>query len=69
MLEWAGISFGEENTLRLQKSIKVCPLIEVIGCGLIVGAGDNLSSNLCLTHELTLVSLFLPVEIGHYEWR
>jgi len=23
MLEWAGISFGEENTLRLQKSIKV----------------------------------------------
>lgn len=22
MLEWAGISFGEENTLRLQKSIK-----------------------------------------------
>ena len=23
MLEWAGISFGEENTLRLQRSIKV----------------------------------------------
>ena len=23
MLEWAGISFGEDNTLRLQKSIKV----------------------------------------------
>ena len=23
MLEWAGISFGKENTLRLQKSIKV----------------------------------------------
>lgn len=23
MLEWAGVSFGEENTLRLQKSIKV----------------------------------------------
>ena len=23
MLEWAGISFGDENTLRLQKSIKV----------------------------------------------
>mmetsp|Transcript_43689 Transcript_43689/g.57885 ORF Transcript_43689/g.57885 Transcript_43689/m.57885 type:complete len:103 (+) Transcript_43689:419-727(+) len=22
MLEWAGISFGKENTLRLQKSIK-----------------------------------------------
>lgn len=22
MLEWAGISFGQENTLRLQKSIK-----------------------------------------------
>jgi len=22
MLEWAGISFGEDNTLRLQKSIK-----------------------------------------------
>ena len=23
MLEWAGISFGAENTIRLQKSIKV----------------------------------------------
>jgi hypothetical protein len=23
MLEWAGISFGQENTIRLQKSIKV----------------------------------------------
>ena len=23
MLEWAGVSFGEENTIRLQKSIKV----------------------------------------------
>jgi hypothetical protein len=23
MLEWAGVSFGEENMLRLQKSIKV----------------------------------------------
>ena len=23
MLEWAGISFGEENTIRLQASIKV----------------------------------------------
>ena len=69
MLEWAGISFGEENTLRLQKSIKVCPLIEVIGCELIVGAGDSICRiNLCLTYELTLVS-FLPVEIGHYEWR
>lgn len=23
MLEWAGISFGQDNTIRLQKSIKV----------------------------------------------
>ena len=23
MLEWAGVSFGEENTFRLSKSIKV----------------------------------------------
>lgn len=23
MLSWAGIDFGEDNTLRLQKSIKV----------------------------------------------
>ena len=27
MLEWAGISFGEENTIRLQKSIKVCVIL------------------------------------------
>ena len=26
MLEWAGISFGQENTIRLQKSIKVSNL-------------------------------------------
>ena len=26
MLEWAGISFGEENTLKLSKSIKVSEL-------------------------------------------
>ena len=26
MLEWAGISFGEENTLKLAKSIKVSGL-------------------------------------------
>ena len=29
MLEWAGISFGEENTLRLQKSIKVSSFLHV----------------------------------------
>ena len=29
MLDWAGISFGEETTLRLQKSIKVSRLNEV----------------------------------------
>ena len=28
MLEWAGISFGEENTIRLQASIKVCVTLE-----------------------------------------
>ena len=49
MLEWAGISFGEENTLRLQKSIKVCPFIEVIGCICI----DQSLKNPCLTHELS----------------
>ena len=27
MLEWAGISFGQENTIRLQKSIKVSLLL------------------------------------------
>ena len=27
MLRWAGIDFGEENTLRLQKSIKVSFLL------------------------------------------
>ena len=27
MLSWAGIDFGEENTLRLQKSIKVSFLL------------------------------------------
>lgn len=30
MLEWAGISFGEENTLRLQKSVKVSFPIPVV---------------------------------------
>lgn len=30
MLEWAGISFGQENTLRLQKSIKVSSSFEFI---------------------------------------
>ena len=56
MLEWAGISFGEENTLRLQKSIKVCPLIEIIGLELIVGEDiciDRSLKNPCLTHELS----------------
>ena len=27
MLEWAGVSFGEDNTIRLQKSIKVIYLL------------------------------------------
>ena len=27
MLEWAGISFGEDNIIRLQKSIKVIYLL------------------------------------------
>ena len=56
MLEWAGISFGEENTLRLQKSIKVCPILEVIGRELIVGNGiciDKSVKNPCLTNELS----------------
>ena len=30
MLEWAGISFGNENTIRLQKSIKVSALVIMI---------------------------------------
>ena len=28
MLDWAGINFGEDNTLRLSKSIKVSTLEE-----------------------------------------
>ena len=51
MLEWAGISFGEENTLRLQKSIKVCPSLELISDDNI--CIDQSLMNLCLTHELT----------------
>lgn len=27
MLDWAGINFGEDNTLRLSKSIKVSVLL------------------------------------------
>ena len=53
MLEWAGVSFGEENTLRLQKSIKVRLL-------------DN---NPILQQTMMTLTILHFTEIGNHERR
>ena len=52
MLEWAGINFGEDNTLRLSKSIKVSSLLFVSK----------------MTVIILTIGILLCVEIGNYEW-
>ena len=57
MLEWAGISFGEENTLRLQKSIKVSKHLHIVYC------------HFFFSHiVLPLLTRFGIIEIGNHEW-